>query len=307
MTTVSAVRPARRRRLGSSGPRRVVGQRWWTPYLFMLPGLFFFATMFAWPAVLAVQLAFARYSVASPPEFVGLANFATLLEDPRFHIALRNSFVFLIMFLPLCVVAPLFMAILVNQKLRGIQVFRVAYYLPVITSMVAVAIAWRFVMSRDGVINWLLSLIGVGPIGFLLDSHWALPSVVIIEAWKSLGLYMMLYLAGLQSVQPELLEAAKMDGASWLRRLWHVIVPAILPFVAVTLTLAMLDAMRSFESIYMLTRGGPQDSTLTLGYYIWHVAFERYDMGYASAVGLVLWAIMIILALLNQLVTRKQD
>ncbi|MGD7707629.1 carbohydrate ABC transporter permease [Microlunatus sp. Y2014] len=306
MTTVTAPRAARRRQ-PAAGPRRVVGQRWFTPYLFMVPGLFFFITMFAWPAALAIQLAFAEYNIPQPPTFVGLDNFRQLLVDPRFHIALRNSFVFLIMFLPLCVVAPLFLAILVNQKLRGIQVYRVTYYLPVITSMVAVAIAWRFVLSREGVLNWFLSLVGLGPIQFLLDSQWALPTVVVIEAWKGMGLYMMLYLAGLQSVQPELLEAAEMDGASWLRRLWHVIVPAILPFVAVTLTLAMLDAMRSFESIYMLTRGGPQDSTLTLGYYIWHVAFERYDMGYASAVGMVLWGIMIVLALLNQFVTRRRD
>lgn len=307
MSVSTAPRVGGRRRKTVAGPRRVVGQRWFTPYLFMLPGLFFFVTMFAWPAVLAIQLAFAQYNIVSPPEFVGAANFLHLLDDPRFHIAVRNSFVFLLMFLPLCVVAPLFLAILVNQKLRGIQIFRITYYLPVITSMVAVAIAWRYVLSREGVINWVLSLFGAGPIQFLLDTQWALPTVVIVEAWKGMGLYMMLYLAGLQSVQPELLEAARVDGASWLRRLWHVIIPAILPFVAVTLTLAMLDAMRSFESIYMMTRGGPQDSTLTLGYYIWHLAFERYEMGYASTVGLVLWAIMIVLALLNQFVTRRRD
>ncbi|NYE69707.1 carbohydrate ABC transporter permease [Microlunatus parietis] len=291
----------------SGGPGRVVGQRWWTPYLFLSVGLVLYAAMFAWPAVIAIQLAFSRYTIINPISFVGLANFQSMGADPRFWHALGNSLLFLIMFLPLSVVVPLLLALLVNIPLRGIQAFRMAYYLPVITSMVAVAVGWRYVFNREGVVNWLLSLVGLGPIDFLLNTAWALPTVVLLEAWKSAGLFMMIYLAGLQSVPRELIEAARVDGASAVRRLWHVIIPGLLPTFAVTLTLSMLEAMRAFESVYVLTRGGPLDSTLTLGYYIWSKAFQDYDMGYASAMGLVLWAIMIILAMANLLVTRRRD
>jgi ABC-type sugar transport system permease subunit len=128
----------------------------------------------------------------------------------------------------------------------------------------------------------------------------------VIEAWKGMGFYMMIYLAGLQAIPSELIEAAKMDGASPWQRVRHVIIPGLRPVFAVTLTLAMLSAAQSFESIFVLTRGGPQDATLTLGYYIWQKAFEQHDMGYASAVGLVLWFIMILLSLLNLRATRSE-
>ena len=272
---------------------RVVGQHWYTPYVFMLPGLLFYAAMFAWPAAIAIQLAFSDYDIVHPVRFSGLDNFVRLAHDPRVWIALRNS--------------PLFLAMLVNLKLRAIQAFRMLYYLPVITSMVAVAVAWRYVFNREGVVNWLLGLFGAGPTDFLLDRHWALPTVVLLEAWKNAGLFMMIYLAGLQAVPADQLEAATIDGANAWQRLLHVVVPSLRPTFAVTLVLSMLEAMRAFESVYVLTRGGPLDSTLTLGYYIWSKAFEDYDMGYASAVGLLLWAIMIVLAGFNLLVTRRRD
>lgn len=299
-------RPGRHaRRAGVAG--RVVGQRWYTPYLFMAAGLALYALTFAWPAVIAVQMAFSHYDIVSPITWAGLDNFAAMAEDPRFFRALANTFLFLIMFVPLTVVAPLFLALLVNIKLRGIQTFRMLYYLPVVTSMVAVAVAWRYVFHLEGVVNWLLNLVGLGPIDFLLDTAWALPTVVLLEAWKSMGLFMMIYLAGLQSVPPELIEAARIDGANSWRQLWHVTIPSLRPTFTVTFILSTLEAMRSFESIYVLTRGGPRDSTITLGYYIWSTAFENYDMGYASAIGLVLWAIMVVLALLNLLATRRRD
>lgn len=275
----------------------------------MLPGLFLLVLMFAWPAVATFQLAFSKYDIVHPARWVGFGNFVAMASDPRFFHTLSNTALFLVMYLPLVVVLPLLLAILVNTSLPGIHAFRMAYYLPVVTSMVAVAVAWRYLFNQEGVINWILRAVTGShvSISFLLDTRWALPSVVVIEAWKSMGLYMMIYLAGLQAVPTELLDAARVDGANAFQRFRHVTNPAMTPYVAVTLTLGMLDAMRSFEAIYMLTQGGPQDATLTLGYYVWQTAFRNYDMGYASAIGLVMWAIMIALALLNQLVTRRRD
>ena len=289
---------------------RIPGQRWYTPYLFPLPALVLFGVFFAWPAVTALQLSFTEYDGVSPPVFTGLANFAEILGDARFWTALRNSLVFLVGLFPLLVVLPLPLAVLVNQKLPGIRVFRMLYYLPVVTSMVAVAVAWNYVFHQQGVVNWLLTGFGVldEPIQYLLDPVWALPALILVEGWKNMGVYMMIYLAGLQTIPTDIYEAAKIDGANGWDRMRRITVPLMLPYIAVTITMAMLDAMQAFTTVFVMTKGGPQDATLMLGYYIWSEAFEKYDMGYASAVGLVLWVLLIVMALLNyRLTSGKKD
>lgn len=286
---------------------RLPGQRWYTPYLFAAPALVLFGVFFAWPAVTAIQLSFLKYDMISPPPvFVGGDNFVHMLGDDRFWTALLNSFLFLVGLFPLLVVAPLLLAVLVNQKLPGIRTFRMLYYLPVVTSMVAVGIAWEYVFHQQGVLNWMLTGAGLldRPIQYLLDPDWALPAVILVEGWKNMGFYMMIYLAGLQTIPESIYEAARVDGAGPWRRLRSITVPLLVPYIAVAFTVEMLDAMQAFTSIYVMTRGGPQDTTLTLGYYIWSAAFERYDMGYASAMGLVLWVLMIGLAILNYRITR---
>ncbi|WP_283139472.1 carbohydrate ABC transporter permease [Rhizohabitans arisaemae] len=282
------------------------GQRWYTPYLFSLPALVLFGVFFAWPAVTAIQLSFLKYDVVSPPVFVGMGNFTRMLGDERFWTSMLNSALFLVGMFPLLVVVPLLLAVLVNQKLPGIRTFRMLYYLPVVTSMVAVGVAWEYVFHQQGVLNWMLTTVGLldQPIQYLLDSFWALPALVLVEGWKSMGFYMMIYLAGLQTIPAGLYEAAKVDGAGPWVRLRHITVPLMMPYIAVAITVEMLDAMQSFTSIYVMTGGGPQDATLTLGYYIWSSAFQRYEMGYASAMGLVLWALMIGLAFLNHRISK---
>ncbi|MEU7893751.1 sugar ABC transporter permease [Nonomuraea sp. NPDC049152] len=285
---------------------RIPGQRWYTPYLFALPALALFGVFFVWPALTAVQLSFMEYDVVSPPEFVGLDNFARLVGDPKFWTATLNSVLFLVGLFPLLVVAPLLLAVLVNQKLPGIRTFRMLYYLPVVTSMVAVAVAWEYVFHQQGVLNWILTGAGLldQPIQYLLDPFWALPALILVEGWKSMGFYMMIYLAGLQTIDGSLYEAARVDGANAWDRLRRITVPLMVPYIAVAITMEMLDAMQAFTSVYVMTRGGPQDATLTLGYYIWSAGFEHYDMGYASAIGLVLWVVMIAMAMLNYRITR---
>ena len=285
---------------------RIPGQRWYTPYLFAIPALALFGVFFAWPAVTAIQLSFLDYDVVSPPVFVGVDNFTRIVADDRFWTALLNSLLFLVGMFPLLVVLPLLLAVLVNQKLPGIRTFRMLYYLPVVTSMVAVGVAWEYVFHQQGVLNWMLTGAGIldQPIQYLLDPFWALPALVLVEGWKSMGFYMMIYLAGLQTIPTNLYEAARVDGATAWHRLRHITVPLMVPYIAVAVTVEMLDAMQAFTSIYVMTRGGPQDATLTLGYYIWSVAFEHYEMGYASAIGLVLWVLMIGLAILNYRLTR---
>jgi putative chitobiose transport system permease protein len=280
----------------------------WSPWLFLLPGLVLFAVFYVWPASQAVQLAFVKYDGINAPVPVGLDNFTRMLSDPRFHEALVNSFLYLLGMLPLGVLVPLFLAVLVNQKIPGIQAFRVAIVLPVVVSMVAVAVAWKYVLDADGMLSWVVTTLGIAddPKAWLLDSTWALPCLIVIEGWKSMGVYMMIYLAGLQGIPADLHEAAQLDGAGVWQRLTKITMPLLVPYMAVTSTMAMLDAMQVFTSVYVMTEGGPQDNTMSLGYYVWSKAFEDYEFGYASAVALVLWAIMIILAALNYRITRER-
>lgn len=285
---------------------RIPGQRWYVPYVFALPALALFGVFFAWPAVLAIQLSFYDYDGVSPPVFVEFENFVKLLGDQQFWTALGNSLLFLVGLFPLAVVVPLLLAVLINQKLPGIKTFRMLYYLPVVTSMVAVAVAWKYVFHLQGVLNWMLTGFGLldQPISYLLDPDWALVSLIVVEGWKSMGVYMMIYLAGLQTIPTNLYEAAKVDGANAWHRLRHITVPLMVPYIAVTLTMEMLQAMEVFTSVFVMTKGGPQDSTLTLGYFIWSTAFENYDMGYASATGLVLWVLLIVMAMANYRITK---
>lgn len=282
-----------------------VGRSAWVPYLFMLPGLAFFGVFFAWPAVLAVETSFTDYSVLNPVHWVGLANFRELLQDDLFLGSIGHSFIVMAGLLPFSVAIPLLLAILVNNKLRGIQFFRAVYFLPVIVSMVAVAVSWRYVFDDDGVLNWVLRQLHLteSPIHFLLDPHWALASVIVVEGWKGIGTYMMIYLAGLQSIPADLNEAARIDGAGAWQRLTHVTLPMIRPFVAVAITIELVNAMQVFTSVYVLTRGGPSGHTSTAGYYVWSQAFEHYRLGYASAAGLIVWVILVALALLNHRLT----
>lgn len=289
------------------GRRRRVRQYWpVTPYLFLLPALVLLGVFFLWPAVTAVQLAFYEYRVVSPAEFVGLDNFSRMLSDPRFFTALKNSGLYLVGMLPILVGVPLLLAVLVNLPLRGIKVFRLVYYLPVVTSMVAIAIAWNYVYHERGMLNWLLSSLGLldRPVQYLLDPGWALPALILVESWKSLGYYMMIYLAGLQSIPRELYEAAEVDGAGAWQRLRSITVPMLRPYTAVVMVLAALEAMQIFTSVFVMTQGGPQDATLSLGYYIYDEAFRRFNMGYASAMGLVLWAILVVFSLVSYRLTR---
>lgn len=293
-------RPARRRGIARTA--------WWVPYLFMAPVLILFVVFFAWPAVLALQLSFYDYSIIRPTEWVGLDNFTRMIGDTRFWHATLNSLGYMVGLLPLTVGLPLVLAVLVNQKLRAIGMYRFLYYLPVVTSMVAVAIAWRYVFHDAGVLNWMLQAVGITdqPIQFLLDKNWALPALIVVEGWKSMGSYMLIYLAGLQAIPSELYEAATVDGAGMWRRFFSITVPLMVPYLAVTLTLEMQDATQVFTSVFVLTGGGPSDSTMSLGYYIWSLAFQRFEMGYASAISMVLWVVLVLLAVLNYRISKAR-
>ncbi|WP_170839819.1 carbohydrate ABC transporter permease [Lihuaxuella thermophila] len=278
----------------------------WMPYLFLLPAMVLFFTFDYLPTFSAFYYSFTEYHVLAPPEWVGLENYSRMLEDEKFWTSIQNSLIYFIIVVPTLVTFPLFLAMLVNQKLRGIHLFRVIYYLPVITSMVAVAIVWKYLYHPAGLLNAVLHGLGLQQeaVNWLLNTETALPAVAILESWKSMGFYMVIYLAGLQAVPHDLVEAAKMDGAGRLRVLWHIYLPQLRPIFAVTLVLSTLGTVQMFTSIYIMTGGGPLDSTMSLPLYIYQKAFVELDMGYATAMGMVLWLILMILTLVNFKISR---
>lgn len=285
-----------------------LGTRWYVPYLFLLPATALFAIFYVWPVVTTVQLSFYDYKVVTAPHWVGVHNFVLLAHDPVFWRALANSLLYTIGAIPFGVILPLLLAVLVNQRIRGIGAFRLIYYLPVVTTTVAVSIAWQYVFNLRGVLNWFLTTLGVvdKPVDWLLDPRFALWALVVVAGWQNLGYFMMIYLAGLQAIPEDLYDAAAVDGANGLRRLIHVTVPLVRPYAAVCLILTCLQAMQTFTTIFVMTRGGPDNASTSLGYYIWQTAFQNFNMGYANAMGIVFWVVLIVISVINFRLTSKQ-
>lgn len=308
MAAVSTVPGREAEKVGHRAPANIGATRWFVPYLFLLPAAVLFALFYLWPLVTTVQLSFYRYNVVAPARWIGLANFSRLVHDSLFWHSLVNSLLYTLGAIPFGVILPLLLAVLVNRRIRGIGVYRLIYYMPVVTMTVAVSIAWEFVFNRAGALNWLLNSLGVigQPIDWLLDPRFALWALVVVAGWQNMGYYMMIFLAGLQSIPGELYDAASVDGCNGWRRLLHVTVPLIRPYLAVCLILTCLQAMQTFTTIYVMTRGGPDNATISLGYYIWQQAFQNFNMGYANAMGIAFWLVLITISVVNFRLTAKE-
>lgn len=245
--------------------------------------------------------------ILAPPNWVGLANFKRILTDPYFFIALKNSFLYLLI-VPVIQLAAILTAALVNRKIPGVTWFRAAYYIPVITSIVVVGIAWKWVFASDGILNFLivkvLHLYGK-PVLWLTNKDLALYSVMFVTLWQGIGYYMVLYLAGLQTIPPELEEAAKIDGANRFQVFWKVTIPLLKPTIALCVIISCISALKVFGEIYVMTEGGPEYGTLTMVYYIFSKAFMEFDMGYAAALALVLAVFVGMISLVNVVFFKK--
>jgi len=278
----------------------------YTPYLFLLPALAVLIVFFFIPFFQTFGLSFFDYSSSIyNPTFNGLDNYAKLFHEPIFYKVMFNTFMYLVIAVPFLVIFPLFVAILINQKIRGITLYKILLYLPVIVSIVVAAIAFKWLYAGQGILNYALSLIHISPINWLIDTHWALFSVAVVTIWKGIGYYMMIYLASLMSVPQELYDACDIDGANFVRKHLTVTVPHIMPTIALVSTISTISAMKVFAEIYVMTKGGPLDSTKTIVYYIYERAFENLDLGYASALAVVLLIIVMAFSLINILCFEK--
>ena len=278
----------------------------YTPYLFLLPAAAVLIVFFFIPFFQTFGLSFFDYSSSIyNPTFSGLDNYTKLFKEPVFYKVMFNTFMYLVIAVPFLVTFPLFLAILINQKIRGITLYKILIYLPVIVSIVVAAIAFKWLYAGQGILNYVLTLFHISPIGWLVDTNWALFSVAVVTIWKGIGYYMMIYLASLMSVPQELYEACDIDGAGFFRKHLTVTIPHIMPTIALVSTISTISAMKVFAEIYVMTKGGPLNSTKTIVYYIYERAFENLDLGYASALAVVLLIIVMAFSLINILCFEK--
>ncbi len=291
-------------------------KRWrrqtWIAWAFMAPALLLLAVFTFYPILCGVGLAFCdfsllRYSpdgVLEAPRWVGWDNFARLQEDRYAWLALRHSLLYLLV-VPVLQLAAILVALALNGEGMVMKLLRTAIYVPVVTSAVCVGIIWRWVLRSDGLLNALLGAVGIPAVPWLTDPDVALFSVMLVTLWQGVGYYMILYLAGLQSILPEYAEAARIDGATAVQIFTKITLPLLKPSIALCTMLSCISAIKVFTEIYVMTKGGPQNGTLTLAYYVYEQAFTNFNMGYAVAVALILAAVLGFVSLLNYLIFRE--
>ncbi|MCL4508851.1 MAG: sugar ABC transporter permease [Chloroflexi bacterium] len=268
-------------------------------YFFILPWLLGFVIWTAGPMIASVIISFTDWRIVTTPHFVGLANFAALLQDPRIRIALFNTAYYVILGVPTHLILALVSALLLNLRLRGIAVYRTLFYLPFITPLVANALLWLWIFNTDfGLANWLLTLFHLPSVDWLQDPR-AVKNAFIIMSWWTVGGQMVILLAGLQGIPQHLYEAAGIDGAGRWARFRHVTLPLLTPSLFFNLTLAMIGAFQVFVQAYVMTSGGPEDASLFYVLYLYRVAFQNFDMGYASAMAWLLFVIILIITLIQ--------
>ena len=278
----------------------------YAPYLFLLPAVVVLVLFFFIPFFQTIGLSFFGYdSSLYNPDFVGLDNYKKLITSPVFYKVMANTFIYLIFAVPFLTVFPLFLAILINQKIRCVTLYKILIYLPVIVSIVVAAIAFKWLYAQTGILNYFVEQLGYNPIGWLTDPKYSLYSVAIVTIWKGVGYYMMIYLASLMSVPQDLYEACDIDGASFFRKHLTVTVPHLMPTIALVSTISTISAMKVFAEIYVMTKGGPLNSSKTIVYYIYERAFENLDLGYASALSVVLLVVVLAFSIINVVFFEK--
>jgi putative chitobiose transport system permease protein len=284
------------------------------PYLFLFPALTILGLTVFWPALNAFLLSFTRYEydLTQAPQWIGFANFRKLQSDPVFWKTVGNTFIYLVGVVPVLVAAPLALAILVNQKLRAIGWFRAAYYTPGIISLVVAGIAWKWLYAENGFFNQLLKMSGLSfifgeSIPWLTSPNLAIFSVMVVTIWKGLGYYMAIYLAGLQSIPGEVYEAAAIDGSDGIRKHFDITVPLMRPYLFLVAVISSISATKVFEEVYIMTQGGPRNSSKTIVYYLYEKAFTELEIGYACTIGLMLFLFIFALSLLRLVFTVNNE
>jgi ABC-type sugar transport system permease subunit len=264
-------------------------------YLCVTPALIVIAIFSLFPVAFSLTMSLFRWNLASPTiTYVGSRNFETLFASETFWQVLRNSFLFSFGTVVLIVVLAFNLALLLDVKLRGIAFFRALFFVPHLVPMVMIATLWMFMYEpQRGPINALLGMLGIPGPAWLQSTTWAMPALIIVKVWKAVGYYTVLFLAGLQTIPQELYDAAKVDGAGFMRRTHHITLPLISPITLFVIVVAVIGSFQDFDQIVVMTRGGPVDSTNVLVYYLYEQAFRNFQVGLGSAIAVLMLVLLV--------------
>jgi multiple sugar transport system permease protein len=280
---------------GKAGRRRSVNGGWHetgVAGLFLLPALLGFVVFFLYPTLRGIYLSFTEYDLLTSPRWIGTKNFVKLWHDPLFWNALRVTFEYVVINIGVQTVLALGLAVLIHRITKSTMV-RGVILLPYLIANVIVALLWYWMADVNlGVLNQMLGWVGVHPIAFFGDSHWAIPTIALVNVWKFMGYTALLIFAGLQTIPATVYEAAVMDGASEWKIFWRITVPLLRPVLTLVLMITIIGSWQIFDTVAITTKGGPINSTRVLQYYIYDQAFSRYNFGYASAISVVLFLIL---------------
>jgi len=275
-------------------------------YILIAPAMIFVFCFILIPVLIAFGVSFTDWNLISKPNLVGLGNYVKFFSDPVAIKTLLNTFAFTFISVPVAILLSLLLAVLLNQKIRGLSFFRTAYYIPVISSTVAVSLVFMWIFdSNYGLANRFIGLFGAQPIGWLTDPTYAMVSVILVSIWRSLGFNMIIFLAALQDVPKDLHDAAAIDGAGEIQKFFHIVVPLISPAIFFTTLTGFIGSFQSFDLVYNMTKGGPARATYLVGYYIWEQAFKYLHMGYGASIAFILFFIVLLITILQWVLRRK--
>jgi len=297
--------PTTSRRRGRSLGRR---QAIWA-YIFAAPATLHIALWTGVPIVVAFVLSLTNHDMLNPPQFIGVDNFVVLAGDPLFWRAMWHNLVLAVVGVPVSMLIALVLAVMLNQGVRGTGVFRTAVFLPHVTATVAIAMIWLWIYSpgENGLLNMIGSFIGVPNQPFLVSASQSLAAILLVTIWQGLGLKMMIYLASLQGIDQQLYEAAAIDGASLVQKFTRITVPMLKPTTFFILVTSIVGNFQTFDLVYILTAGGPANSSTVITYEIYQTAFQEFRMGLASAQSMVLLVVLVILTLISRKITGGRD
>ncbi|GAA1715353.1 sugar ABC transporter permease [Kribbella yunnanensis] len=283
--------------------------RTWVGWSFILPNFLGFAALTLVPVIASLALSFLDWDSYSTPRWVGLDNFERMIHNDNFWTALGNTAYYAVGHVPLTLAAALGFAVLLNQKLKGVRFFRTALFFPYITSLVAVAVVWNMLLSPEqGPVNQFLRAIGIDqPPGWTTSTTWAMPAVIVASVWRDLGYYLILYLAGLQTIPAELYEAAQVDGATGWQRFRYITVPGLRPTTFFVLIMLTISSFKVFDLIQVMTEGGPGRATLVLSQVIYREGIVQGRFGYSSAVSMVLFVIVLTITVVQFRLQRRSE
>ena len=296
----------------SSGSRRQRNESY-LAWLFSAPAIILLLIFLLVPFVMAVYLAFTDQRLIPnpnlPTQIVGLRNFIRLLGDEAFIRGIMNNFYFVIVVVPLQTALALFLAVLVNQKIRGSNYFRTIYFAPVVTAMVVVAIVWTFLYNPQGLINAFIAMLSfgnLGPYDWLKDTNLVFPAIMVLSIWQGVGFQMVIFLAGLQEIPGELYEAAEVDGANQLQQFFNITVPQLRNTIIFVVLATTILAFKLFDQVQVMTQGGPQNASMTTMVYVIQQGWGQLKVGYASAASVVFFIIVLIISLLQRFILREE-